>query len=108
MIEGLWIVQFEGLQGEGAGVIVFTNGDALGGDEAYTYVGKYAEKDGTVSARVRVSNFRPAIGNVLGIRGDFELDIVAPIGDGVVQGSMCLVGQPDSGIAVRLTKVTNL
>ena len=109
MVEGLWIVQFEGLQGEGAGVIVLVNGRALGGDEAYTYEGHYAVADTNVlNARVKVSNFRPEFGNVMGIKGDYELEITAPVKDGVVQGTMCLIGQSDMGIAVRLTKKANL
>ena len=108
MIEGLWIVQFEGLQGEGAGVIVFVNGRALGGDEAYTYVGNYTMANEVFTAHVTVSNFRPEIGNVLGIKGDFELEISAPVGEGVVQGTMCRPGQPDMSIAVRLTKKARL
>jgi hypothetical protein len=108
MIEGLWIVQFEGLQGEGAGVIVFENGKVLGGDGAYTYIGSYSVANSAVTARVKVSNFRPEIGNVMGIVGDYELQITAPIGDGILQGAMSLVNQPESGIAVRLTKRANL
>ena len=107
MIEGLWIVQYEGLQGEGAGVVVFANGRAFGGDEGYTYVGNYKVQDDTVSARVTVSNFRPSIPNVLGIRGDFDLEINAPLGDGVLRGAMSLVGNPAVAIAVKLTKKAN-
>jgi hypothetical protein len=107
MIEGLWIVQFEGLQGEGSGVVVFANGRAFGGDEAYTYVGNYKLEGGRVSARVTVSNFRPGIANVMGITGDFDLEISAPLGDGVLQGAMSLVGKPGMAIAVKLTKKAN-
>jgi hypothetical protein len=109
MIEGLWIAQFEGLQGHGAGVVVFVNGRALGGDEAFTYVGHYKEEGGKMKARVTVSNFRPEIGNVMGITGDFDLEITAPVGDGVVQGTMVLVGDPAGrSIAVKLTKKARL
>jgi hypothetical protein len=108
MVEGLWIAQFEGLQGGGAGVVVLVNGRALGGDEAYTYEGHYKVERDRFSARVKVSNFRPEIGNALGIQGDFEMEIDAPVGDGVVQGVLSLVGRPEVSIAVRLTKKANL
>jgi hypothetical protein len=106
--EGLWIVQFEGLQGEGAGVVVLVNGRALGGDEAFTYDGHYKIDKGQLNAKVVVSNFRPGFGSVMGISGDHELEISAPLGDGVIQGAMNLVGKPDISIAVKLTKKTNL
>ena|ERR1700728_2022319 len=107
MIEGLWIVQFEGLQGEGSGVVVLKDGRALGGDEGYTYVGRYNEENGDFTARVTVSNFRRDIANVMGIVGDFELEITAPAKDGVIQGSMGVVGNMGARIAVKLTKKAN-
>ena len=108
MVDGLWIVQFEGLQGRGSGVIVLVDGRALGGDEAYTYEGHYRIERDRLVARVKVSNFRPEIGNVAGIQGDFEVEINAPVGDGIVQGSASFVARPDMSIAVRLTKKANL
>jgi len=32
MVEGFWIVQFQGPQGNGGGVAVFVNGKVFGGD----------------------------------------------------------------------------
>lgn len=107
MIEGLWIVQFEGLQGRGSGVVVLANGRAFGGDAAYTYVGDYKVHDGVVSARVTVSNFLPGTPSVMGINNDYDLLITAPLGDGVIQGSMCLVSNPAIAVAVKLTKKAN-
>lgn len=108
MIEGLWTVQFVGVQGDGGGVVVFTNGKVLGGDTGYTYIGTYSVVDNAVSAQVKVSNFMPTIPNVLGLRGDFELQIKAPLSGTSIQGSMSLVGMPGAGIAVKLVKKTNL
>ena len=33
MLEGLWIVQYVGLQGSGGGAVVLVNGKVLGGDD---------------------------------------------------------------------------
>jgi T3SS negative regulator,GrlR len=88
MMEGLWIVQYEGLQGNGAGVAVFVNGRVLGGDMGYTYEGTYRVQDNAPIANVHVSNFLPAIPSVLGYVGDFDLQIRAPLGDDVIEGTM--------------------
>jgi hypothetical protein len=108
MIEGLWIVQYEGLQGNGAGVAVFVNGRILGGDSGYTYEGTYAVQNNIVAAHVHVSNFLPSIPSVLGVAGDFDLQIQAPLGGNVIQGTMALVSRPGMSIAVRLTKKADL
>lgn len=35
MIEGLWVVQYEGTAGGDGGVVVLVNGQVLGGDSAF-------------------------------------------------------------------------
>jgi len=35
MVEGFWIVQFEGLKDRGGGVAVFTKGHIFGGDNRF-------------------------------------------------------------------------
>jgi hypothetical protein len=108
MIEGLWIVQFVGLQGSGGGVVVFTKGQVLGGDTGYTYVGTYTTQGNNLVAQICVSNFLPEIPNVLGIKGDFDLQITAPVNERVMQGAMSLVGRSGAGIVVKLTRKTTL
>ena len=66
-VEGLWIVQYVGLQGSGGGAIVLVNGKVLGGDTGYLYVGTYQVTDSILHVRVKVSNFLPEIPNALGI-----------------------------------------
>jgi hypothetical protein len=108
MIEGLWAVQYVGLEGHGGGVAVFANGKVLGGDTGYTYVGTFTVQDRTLMARVRVSNFLPGVPNVLGIQGDFDLEISAPVTDNLIQGTAVLVGRPGAGLAVRLMRKASL
>ncbi len=108
MIEGLWIVQYEGLQGNGGGVAVFIDGKILGGDTGYTYEGAYTLQGSTLTARVHVSNFLPNVPNVLGVVGDFDLEIKAPVTGNVIRGAMALVGHPGMSIVVRLTKKSDL
>ena len=108
MIEGLWIVQYEGLQGNGGGGAVFVNGKVLGGDTGYTYEGTYTLQGNTVTARVHVSNFLPNVPNVLGVVGDFDLEIKAPVTDNVIRGTAGLVGRAGMSVALRLTKKSSL
>jgi hypothetical protein len=108
MIEGLWIVQYEGTEGGDAGVVVFVKGQALGGDNAYAYSGTYQSDSARISARIAVRNYNPAIGNVLGIKGDFELILQGTVHGEVIKGSASLVNQEGPGIVVKLTKVTGL
>src|ERR1700760_1305736 len=107
-VQGLWIVQYVGLQGSGGGVIVLINGKVLGGDTGYLYIGTYQVNDNVLSVRVKVSNFLPDIPNVIGIQGDFELEMRVTVAFPVMQGAMGLVGRPGAGIAVRLTKKADL
>jgi hypothetical protein len=108
MIDGLWVVQYEGTQGEGAGVVVFTNGRVLGGDFGYTYEGNYVIQDNWVAASIHVANFLPNVPSVLGYVGDFDAELKAPIRDTVIQGALSLIGQPGTSIAVKLTKKAEL
>ena len=108
MIEGLGIIQYVGVQGDDAGVVVFVNGRVLGGDNAFAYVGEYTAHNNSLNARVHVSNFQPNISSVLGVQGDFDLQITAPITGNIIQGAASLVGQAGAGIAVRLTKKASL
>ena len=108
MIEGLWAVQYVGLEGNGGGVAVFENGKVLGGDTGYTYVSTYTIQNSTLKARVEVSNFLPDVPNVLGLQGDFDLEINAPVTGDLIQGAMTLVGRPGAGIVVRFMKKASL
>lgn len=105
MVEGLWIVQFAGMEGKGGGVAVLTKGRVLGGDSAFTYMGAYQESESGIRATVKVQNFDPAIGNVLGIKGDFQLDLnMFLVGDGVMQGQGSTPSAPGFGLKVKLTR----
>jgi hypothetical protein len=108
MIDGLWIVQFHGPQGVGGGVAVFTKGQVLGGDSGFAYVGTYDLKDNLLKAKVAVKNFDPAISNVLGIPGDFDLIIEAKVEGDEISGTGALAKLPDSKIVVRLSKNASL
>ncbi len=108
MLDGFWIVQFDGIQGNGGGVAVLTKGQVFGGDSAYTYTGPYQTEGTSLKARVVVRAFLPNVPNVLGAIGDFELSLTGDIEGDVIRGKATLVGRPGAGIVVRLTKKGDL
>jgi type III secretion system (T3SS) negative regulator GrlR len=104
MVEGFWIVQYEGMQGSGGGVAMFIKGKVFGGDTGYTYLGTYTTQGNSVQARVMVRNFIAGIPSVVGITGDFELSIDGMVEGNVIKGTGSLVGVQRPGIAVKLSK----
>jgi hypothetical protein len=108
MVEGFWIVQYEGVQGNGGGVIVFMKGRVLGGDTGYVYTGTYQTDEKVITARVLVRNFLPDVPSVVGVKGDFELSLKGNVDGQVMKASATLVGQAGAGIVVKLTRVSDL
>jgi hypothetical protein len=108
MVEGFWIVQFEGVQGNGGGVVFFVKGQVFGGDSGFVYTGTYRADDKTITARVKVRNFLPEVLSVFGIPGDYELDVRGSVAGNTIQGNASLVNQEAMGIVVKLTKVGEL
>jgi hypothetical protein len=104
MVEGFWIVQFEGVQGGGGGVAVFTNGKVLGGDSGYTYIGTYEVNQTSVKARVKVHQFLAGVPNVLGVQGDFELLLDGVVTGDNIKAQASLAGKQGIGLAVKLTR----
>lgn len=108
MVEGLWIVQYEGIQGNGGGVVVLLRGHVLGGDSGFVYIGTYRTDEKRLSARVLVRNFLPDVASVLGVKGDFELILNGTIDGQMIKASATVANQEIAGIVVRLTKVSDL
>jgi T3SS negative regulator,GrlR len=107
MIDGFWIVQVEAVQGSGGGVAVLTRGHIFGGDNGFYYTGKY-ETDGTsLKARVNIRRFLPVV-NIFGVEGDYDLNLTGTVNGDVIDGKATVVGQPEAGLVVRLTKKGNL
>ena len=108
MIDGLWIMEFEGPKGVGGGVVVFTHGRALGGDNAFAYSGTFEIKGEQLAATINVKNFNPSIHNVLGIPGDFDLVIAGRVEGEVIEATGHLLAHPDPKIVVRFRKLHDL
>jgi hypothetical protein len=109
MFDGFWIVTFAGMEGKGGGVVILLNGKIFGGDSAFTYLGTYTEADGKLKADVLVQNFDPVIGNVLGIKGDFNLNFeLIPKGNDELQGQASTPAKPGFGLKARLVRRAKL
>ena len=104
----MWIVQYEGTQGEGAGVVVLVNGRLLGGDHGYTYEGEYVVKENWIAASIHVANFLPNVPSVLGFVGDFDVQLIAPVREHEIRGTVSVIGRADFTVAVRLIKKAEL
>src|SRR5260370_31052963 len=103
MVDGFWIVQFEGIQGGGGGVAVLTKGKVFGGDSAYTYSGTYQTDQNNLKASVAVKKFLPGIPNVLCVVGDFYLNLTGTVDGDIVKWKTPLAYQPGAGIFLKPT-----
>jgi hypothetical protein len=109
ILEGLWVVQYTGVQGFDNGVVVLIDGKVLGGDNGFTYIGTYQQTEAGLNAKVTVHNFDPRVASVVPIPGDHTLNLeVRWQGEGVLQGTGGLSDQSAIGIAVKLTKHASL
>lgn len=108
MVEGFWIVQYEGLNAKGGGVVVFTKGHVLGGDSDTTYLGQYKTDEKTITARVTVHTFTPGVASAIGVEGDYELEINGTVEGEIIRAMGSPVGLQTAGLALRLTRAANL
>jgi len=108
VIEGFWIVQYEGMQGNGGGVVVFIKGQVFGGDSGSTYIGTYESEDKTIKAHVRVHNYMPGVVSAIGIEGDYDLEVTGTVDGDVIKASGSPAGYHTAGLALKLTRAARL
>jgi hypothetical protein len=108
MVEGFWIVQYEGMKNNGGGVAVFTRGHVFGGDSGSTYVGTYEEAGKTLKASVRIHNYMPGVVSAIGVEGDYDLEVQGQVEGDIIKATGSPVGHQVAGLALKLTKASNL
>ncbi len=108
MVEGFWIVQYEGLKGDGGGVFTFIKGNVFGGDSGSTYIGVYQEDSSSIKANVHIHNYMPGVVSAIGIEGDYDLEVNGTVEGDVIKASGAPVGQQAAGLALRLTRAAKL
>lgn len=103
-------MQFAGMEGLGAGVaVLMSSGKVFGGDSAFTYTGNFEGSAEGVQATVLVENFDPKMGSVLAIKGNFTLTLnLRWIDKDTLQGNAAVVSPPAVGIALKLTRRSDL
>lgn len=55
--EGLWMIKYEGVLGDGRGVVVLTSGRYVGGESAWYYDGTYDIKSSEFSADITLTHY---------------------------------------------------
>jgi hypothetical protein len=108
MVDGFWIVQYEGLKGKGSGVAVFVKGKIFGGDSGSTFIGTYLVDAATVKARVKIHNYMPGVASVIGMEGDYDLDVSGTVEGEVIKGTGSPAGHQVAGMALRMTRIGKL
>lgn len=108
LVEGFWLVQYEGLKDNGGGVAMLMKGRVFGGDSGYTYTGEYQTQGDSIRVHIMVRNFLAGVPSVLGVIGDFELDIVGTLRGNVITAKGSLTKGQAAGIALKLTKRADL
>lgn len=102
MIDGFWTVTFGAASDMGAGVVTIMNGNAMGGDAAFTYIGPLSiESDGSVAGELRIkrhSQFQPSV--IPGLD-----DYVLVVSGTVVEDSFTLTGRVNGNASHALSIV---
>lgn len=96
-MEGFWSVQFQGVQGMGAGVITLVGGQLFGGDSGFLYTGTYTVQGNTLQAKVNVKQFAGSNTSVMGLN-QFSLDL-----SGTIQGDRGTMTGTATGTPLRFT-----
>lgn len=105
MIDGLWDIAFSGAQGSDWGALVLIAGRILGRDPVHTFDGSYhSEGDAVLQGKVKVHPVSSGP-NVMGIRGDYELEFSGTVQPGnTIKATATVVGDPTKKLTATLTK----
>lgn len=85
LVDGLWTVEFATSLGQGSGVATFVDGNVLGGDSSYYYVGRYSASGSSIKARLTVMHYSGPMSNVFGPLREIQLEI-----DGAFSGDLIM------------------
>jgi len=108
MIDGLWIVQYEGIQGSGGTVVVFVKGQVLGGDNGFTIIGEYTLAGTSISVRAQVQNYLKSIPSFFDFEGDYEVRVKGTVEGNVIRGQADIVDKGIPGLVLKMTRVKGL
>jgi hypothetical protein len=104
MIDGLWVVQYEGVQGGGGAVLVFVDGQVLGGDNGFTIIGTYTLDGNEFASRLTVRNYRKSVPHFFEFEGDYDFRVKATVDGDVILGKAEIVDRDISGLSIKMTR----
>jgi len=73
--EGFWTIEIKTERGTGTGVLLLSQGTALGGNSNYTFLGTTRIDKGRIKIRLLVTNFMTGGPNLFGNMSNCEIDI---------------------------------
>lgn len=98
-MEGFWTVQFQGVQGMGAGVVTLIGGQLFGGDSGMLYTGTYTAQGNKFQAKVQVNRYANTTGIVSVMGMDrFSLDL-----NGTIEGGRGALSGTATGTSLRFS-----
>jgi hypothetical protein len=110
MIEGLWTAVFSSGPIAGAGVIYLTDGEAVGGDSQYFYIGSYTfdPQLHALRARLQVTAFVKGAVTVFGAPiPSFTLELIGTVTGNSATAAGSVVGIPSVKMQLQLVKRSN-
>ena len=97
------------------GIVVLESGKVFGGDSVMAYLGTYEVDRGRIVADVRSWNWNTDVlddemTNVFGMEGliDYQVRLEGEVGNGVIDGAIWPVEQPDFRLRARMEKIAEL
>jgi hypothetical protein len=107
-LDGLWVTEFSSPGGEGTGIIVFTEGQALGGDTNYYYTGHYSLKGSQLTATLSVTHYHGPLNNVFGHVRSVTLSIEGAVGGDLIMAQGFNTAMPSQRASFRLRRIQSI
>jgi hypothetical protein len=104
-VNGLWLAEFSTQSNKGTGVIVLSNGKALGGDAGYYYTGSYSLNGIQLSGTLSVTHYYGPLNNVFGPLRSLTLSLSGAVGRDLIIVSGVNEAIPEMLAMVRLRRV---
>ena len=108
-IEGLWTAEIFGLHGwENAGVLVLTDGHALGGGRNHYSIGTYSGDRGKFHMSLDITYHGPPRTLFGSSDKELSIDVEGQVEREEILGSVSRGGNPSHSLSFRMTKRGNM
>jgi hypothetical protein len=105
---GLWTAEFSTGSDAGAGVVVFTDGKVLGGDNRYYYDGTYSQQGAFLHGEIVAKHYSGPPRNVFGSFSSVRLILEGSIGGDLIVAYGYDPSAPQRRLSIRLRRVKSL